>query len=254
MKRVLSIALLCMITLASFAALADSGAPDSQFGFKGWPYRDGEDCAPASCALGCSQCRNDQDCAICPFCQAVRCTAKPAAEATPKPTQTPQPAATIRPTAQPTNRSTTRPTTAPTAKPSASTGDYTTISVTAQEQKILNLLNQDRANNGLPSLTLDAELSRIARFKSCDMNEKGYFAHESPTYGNAAAMLKAFGYPYNGVGENIAHHATVEKAEAAFMSSSGHRTNILGSQWTKVGIGVCVDKNGFVYVTQLFVR
>ena len=56
------------------------------------------------------------------------------------------------------------------------------------------------------------------------------------------------------MGENIAHHATVDKAQAAFMSSDGHRRNILSSSWTKVGIGVCYDANGFVYVTQLFVR
>ena len=86
------------------------------------------------------------------------------------------------------------------------------------------------------------------------MKKNRYFAHESPTWGSAGAMLAAFGYAYNGVGENIAHHATVEKAEAAFMSSQGHRGNILGRQWKKVGIGVCVDDSGFVYVTQLFVR
>ena len=38
------------------------------------------------------------------------------------------------------------------------------------------------------------------------------------------------------------------------MSSTGHRTNILGSQWTKVGIGVCYDDQGYVYVTQVFAR
>jgi len=146
------------------------------------------------------------------------------------------------------------PTKAPAATLPASTGDYTTLSVAAQEQKLLNLLNQDRAAYGLPALTLDSELSRIARMKSQDMNHNHYFAHTSPTYGNAAAMLKLFGYAYNGVGENIAHHANVEKAQAAFMSSSGHRQNILGSQWTKVGIGICIDQNGFIYATQLFVR
>lgn len=86
------------------------------------------------------------------------------------------------------------------------------------------------------------------------MHENGYFAHTSPTYGSASDMLKAFGYSFTSVGENIAHHATVEKAQAAFMSSSGHRRNILGSQWSKVGIGVWTDSQGFVYVTQLFVR
>lgn len=116
------------------------------------------------------------------------------------------------------------------------------------------MLNADRAANGLPTLVLDSELSRLARLKSCDMNANNYFAHISPTYGSASDLLKANGYSFTSVGENIAHHATVEKAEAAFMSSTGHRTNILGSQWTKVGIGVCVDDQGFVYVTQLFVR
>lgn len=115
-------------------------------------------------------------------------------------------------------------------------------------------MNQDREKNGLPRLPIDPELSRIARIKSEDMRDHKYFAHTSPTYGSASAMLKAFGYAFNSVGENIAHHATVEKSQAAFMSSTGHRRNILGSQWSKVGIGVAYDANGFVYVTQLFVR
>ena len=123
-----------------------------------------------------------------------------------------------------------------------------------QEQTAVKLLNQDRAANGLAALPVDPELSRLARIKSEDMRDQGYFAHTSPTYGSAADMLRHFGYRFNSVGENIAHHATVEKSQAAFMSSTGHRRNILGSQWTKVGIGVCYDANGFVYVTQLFAR
>ena len=119
---------------------------------------------------------------------------------------------------------------------------------------MLNLLNQDRARNGLSALPLDSQLSAIARAKSQEMMVKGYFAHESPTWGKAASMLTAFGYAYNGVGENIAHHATVEKAEAAFLSSTAHRIIMLGSQWKKVGIGVSTDQNGYVYVTELFVR
>lgn len=119
---------------------------------------------------------------------------------------------------------------------------------------MFNLLNQDRNRNGLPALALDATLSNIARVKSCDMRDNNYFAHESPTYGRIKDMLTRFGYAFNGAGENIAHHATVEKAQAAFMSSAGHRQNILSSAWTKVGIGICYDRSGFVYVTQIFVR
>ena len=116
-----------------------------------------------------------------------------------------------------------------------------------------NLLNQDRKNNGRATLTLDAELSRIARIKSADMRDQSYFAHESPTYGDVRAMLRRFGYPFSAAGENIAHHANVDKAQAAFMTSAGHRQNILGT-WTKVGIGIVEDAQGYIYATQIFAK
>ena len=116
-----------------------------------------------------------------------------------------------------------------------------------------NLLNQDRKNNGRATLTLDAELSRIARIKSADMRDNRYFAHESPTYGDVRAMLRRFGYPFSAAGENIAHHANVDKAQAAFMTSAGHRQNILGT-WTKVGIGIVEDAQGYIYATQIFAK
>lgn len=138
---------------------------------------------------------------------------------------------------------------------SASTGDdYTTHSLSMQEEKLLNLINIDRAAHGLAPLTPDPELSRLARLKSEDMRDRNYFAHESPTWGKARNMLEHFGYDFRGVGENIAHHATVEKAQAAFMTSDGHRRNILSTALEKVGIGVCYDRNGYIYATQLFVR
>ena len=140
------------------------------------------------------------------------------------------------------------------SQPSSPGDDYTTQSVSAQEQMMMNLLNMDRKNNGLSPLTLDPALCRIARIKSEDMRDNRYFAHESPTYGNVRDMLKRFGYAFTGAGENIAHHANVDKAQAAFMSSPGHRKNILSTAWTKAGIGICLDANGFIYATQIFAR
>ncbi|MBR2363922.1 MAG: hypothetical protein IKK34_02500 [Clostridia bacterium] len=131
---------------------------------------------------------------------------------------------------------------------------YTTASLSAQEQTAGNLLNSDRAAYGLPALTLDPELCRIARIKSEDMRDNQYFAHTSPTYGNVRDMLDHFSYRYSAAGENIAHHATVAKSQAALLSSPGHRRNILSSAYTKVGIGVALDRNGYVYLTQIFCR
>ena len=59
---------------------------------------------------------------------------------------------------------------------------------------------------------------------------------------------------YKRQGENIAHHATVEKAQAALISSPGHRRNILSRGYTKVGVGVALDESGYVYLTQIFCR
>ena len=53
------------------------------------------------------------------------------------------------------------------ATPSPSTGnDYTTGSITAQEENAFLLLNQDRAANGRSALTLDPALCALARLKS----------------------------------------------------------------------------------------
>ena len=233
-------ALLLTLCLFTHAAAFASGAPSSQFGFKGWPYRQSDSCAVT----------------ICPKKTPPAPTEVPTPEPTltPAPTATPTPEPTLTPAPTVTSTPKPTPTPAPTEVPPFTDEDYTTGSITAQEENAFLLLNQDRAANGRSALELDPALCDLARLKSRDMYLNNYFSHTSPTYGSAAQMLSAYGYAFTSVGENIAHHATVEKAQAAFMSSSGHRQNILGSQWTKVGIGVWEDSQGFVYVTQLFVR
>lgn len=269
-------ALLLTLCLFTHAAAFASGAPSSQFGFKGWPYRQSDSCAVTICpkktppaptevplpeptATPAPTATPTPEPTATPAPEPT-VTPAPTATSTPKPTPTPAPTATPTPeptvTPAPTATSTPKPTPtpAPTEVPPFTDEDYTTGSITAQEENAFLLLNQDRAANGRSALELDPALCDLARLKSRDMYLNNYFSHTSPTYGSAAQMLSAYGYAFTSVGENIAHHATVEKAQAAFMSSSGHRQNILGSQWTKVGIGVWEDSQGFVYVTQLFVR
>ncbi len=228
-KQKLTAFVLSLSLASTSAAFASNGAPTSQFGFSGWPY------------LQKSSCTVQPDSPNSTDVPAVTATPRPSAAPTAAPVQTPA----VTPTATKKPASTT---------PPSNGDDYTTPSISAQEENAFILLNQDRIANGLPALTLDPALCSIARAKSKDMNDLKYFAHTSPTYGTASQMLKHFGYSFNSVGENIAHHATVEKSQAAFMSSDAHRRNILGSQWSKVGIGVWKDAQGFVYVTQLFVR
>ena len=143
---------------------------------------------------------------------------------------------------------------AQTALASNTEAHSTSGSVSAQEQSAGNLVNLDRSNYSLAPLTLDSELCRIARLKSEDMRDNKYFAHTSPTYGDVRSMLTKMGYSYTAAGENIAHHATVEKAQAALISSPGHRRNILTTSYTRFGVGIALDANGYVYLTQIFCR
>ena len=73
-------------------------------------------------------------------------------------------------------------------------------SVSEYEKRVVELVNVERAKYGLPALTLNAELSAVARAKSQDMKDNGYFSHTSPTYGSPFDMMKSFGIKYNTAG------------------------------------------------------
>ncbi|EWG09741.1 sporulation protein [Cytobacillus firmus] len=123
--------------------------------------------------------------------------------------------------------------------------------VSAYEKKVLELTNQERAKAGVPALKLDAELSKVAREKSRDMQSKGYFDHNSPTYGSPFDMMKQFGISYTTAGENIAMgQQSPEEVVQAWMNSEGHRKNIMNANFTHLGVGHVADGN---YWTQMFI-
>ncbi|MEA2647033.1 MAG: hypothetical protein QOE92_2116, partial [Chloroflexota bacterium] len=125
----------------------------------------------------------------------------------------------------------------------------------AAEQQMANLINQDRAQNGLGPLTFSARLSQVARGsdismcgttvhgRSQDMAERNYFNHQVPPCNQYVwSALSAAGISFNGAGENIGWNnyspqtTSVDRANTSFMNSSGHRANILGN-FNQVGIG-----------------
>ncbi|OAH53565.1 hypothetical protein AWH48_09780 [Domibacillus aminovorans] len=111
-------------------------------------------------------------------------------------------------------------------------------SVSAFEQQVFELVNQERAKQGVKALQLDTKLSDVARTKSQDMKNKGYFSHQSPTYGSPFDMMKQFGITYKSAGENIAKgQQTPEEVMNAWMNSDGHRKNILSADYTHIGVG-----------------
>ena len=123
-------------------------------------------------------------------------------------------------------------------------------SVSSYESEVVRLVNAERAKYGLAPLSHNWELSRVARYKSQDMADKGYFSHNSPTFGSPFDMMKAFGISYRTAGENIAKGQRSPAAVVnAWMNSSGHRANILNSSYTQIGVGYVATGNHW---TQMF--
>ena len=123
--------------------------------------------------------------------------------------------------------------------------------VSSYEAEVIRLVNELRQQHGLRPLTANWELSRVARYKSQDMRDRGYFAHNSPTYGSPGQMIRDFGLSYRTAGENIAKgYPSPQAVVNGWMNSSGHRANILNASYTQIGVGYVSQGN---YWTQMFI-
>lgn len=126
-------------------------------------------------------------------------------------------------------------------------------SPSSMEQKMLNLINDERQRRGLGAYNLDRELARVTRIKAEDMVEEDYFSHYSPTYGSPFDMMDHFGIEYLRAGENIAANRSVDNAHSSLMESTGHRQNILNDNFSHIGIGIQPsEKYGYIFV-QMFI-
>jgi uncharacterized YkwD family protein/spore coat assembly protein SafA len=129
------------------------------------------------------------------------------------------------------------------------------IDVKTMENQVIKLVNQARVNAGLQPFTANWELSRVARYKSQDMANKGYFDHTSPTYGSPFTMMQNFGIKFTAAGENIAMgQRTAQEVMNSWMNSPGHRGNILNPSFNQIGVGLAKNSNGMCYWTQQFIR
>lgn len=129
-------------------------------------------------------------------------------------------------------------------------------SMPTEELRLLNHLNYERSLRGLPRLTMNMQMLRIARQHSDWMaahSDGGggcggsTLRHRSPLSGGVTER-------WNTLRENVAcnYPANADRIHTQFMNSSGHRANILATSVNQVGIGVSKDNKGHLWVTQLF--
>lgn len=109
---------------------------------------------------------------------------------------------------------------------------------TESEQKMLELVNTERAKNGVSLLVIREEVVPVARMHARDMWERKYFSHFSPEGFDIGDRLANSGVGYIFAGENLALAPTLTTAHTGLMNSEGHRANILEEDFRQIGIGV----------------
>jgi uncharacterized protein YkwD len=126
----------------------------------------------------------------------------------------------------------------------------------AVERGVVEAINTLRTERGLRALDRLEPLAQVARRHSEDMARRSYFRHRSPEGHEAAERVLAAGLAHRALAENIYRARGVRDpvggAVESWMNSRGHRENILTERFRQTGVGVAVDEEGQVYVTQLF--
>ena len=112
------------------------------------------------------------------------------------------------------------------------------VSMSTEEQLVLDLINKARTNEGLSKLSAGVSLTKLAGLKADDMVNKEYFSHSSPTYGDPFKMLTNNKVDYKAAGENIAGNPSLEDAVNSWLNSATHKQNILSNSYNYIGIGV----------------
>ena len=108
--------------------------------------------------------------------------------------------------------------------------------LTTMRKQLLGLINATRATVALAPLKLDDKLNEIAQYHSDDMGKRDYFAHVDPDGMGPGERAIKFGLA-GSIGENIASHMSVAGAHSGLYWSAGHRANMLGQEWARVGLG-----------------
>ena len=122
------------------------------------------------------------------------------------------------------------------------------------EQELHDLINRERAKQGISLLQISKSLIPIARSHSQDMAVQSELTHNSRDGKTYSQRLQEAGLFFKGTGENIAFSQSFlpEAIHNSFMRSKGHRENILDPRFDTIGIGVFYNEGEGYYVTQDF--
>ncbi|MCJ7832518.1 MAG: CAP domain-containing protein [Actinobacteria bacterium] len=106
-----------------------------------------------------------------------------------------------------------------------------------QEKKLVDLVNEERAKDGKPAVTIHVRLSRRAERHSRAMASANELFHSGTISAGQAEII----------GKGPSMRAIVR----GFLRSPTHRTILLGRSYSRVGVGVATG-HGYKWATLIF--
>jgi hypothetical protein len=116
----------------------------------------------------------------------------------------------------------------------------------SDEARFVALVNASRADAGIAPLTVDGELTALARDWAAQMAAAGAISHAKPI---SAGVTQ----DWQKLGENVGKGPAVDPIMDAFIASPGHYANLMDPAFTKIGVGV-VWSDGVLYTTHRFMQ
>ena len=118
---------------------------------------------------------------------------------------------------------------------------------------LTTLINESRAQFGLPTLTRNLRLDDVAARHTMEMVHHGFVGHHSPFTGDVSQRLQRHHIQPEAYGENIARNTSLLDVHRSLMHSVSHRINILDPEFTDLGLGIRFE-DGEWWVTELYAR
>lgn len=125
------------------------------------------------------------------------------------------------------------------------------LAPSAGEQRLFDLLNQERARAGLPQLKWDGHLAEAARAHSKLLASHAELSHQFPGEPDLGQRVGATGLRFNSTAENVAYAPEVEKLHEGLMHSPPHRANILSNKYNAGAVAI-VARGEELYATEDF--
>ncbi|GAA3247252.1 CAP domain-containing protein [Streptomyces labedae] len=135
--------------------------------------------------------------------------------------------------------STTAPKPTTTAPEPTASAPKPTATASGAVARVVELVNAERAEAGCAPVTANSTLNTAAQRHSEDMASTGTMSHTGSDGSDPGERITRAGYAWSTYGENVAYgYSTPEQVMQGWMTSPGHKANILNCSFKEIGVGL----------------